>query len=74
MRHAAADAHREAPMKLVITINMDNDAFAGNEDTCLCEAARILEEAVAKVRDEGSFPKKLFDINGNSVGTCSIKT
>jgi len=49
--------------------HMDNDAFEEADGTI--EAARILRE-LAKRIEEGRTPIRLFDINGNAVGTVKM--
>jgi len=53
-----------------LTIKLDNDAFA-EEVERLSEIARILHHAAAKIAT-GSIDFKLYDINGNTVGSCQI--
>jgi len=62
-------------MKLVITIDCDNEAFDGAD--CGNELARILrplpdlfefESKGTIARRYGANPKRLRDINGNTVG------
>jgi hypothetical protein len=59
-------------MKLVITMNLDNAAFAdGNEQA---EIARIIREYADRITS-GLHEKSdatLYDINGNLVGTARI--
>lgn len=62
-------------MNLIININLDNAAF---EDNPVMEMNRILDEFIARsqyftdVRNLERF--KLFDSNGNTVGTVEIVT
>jgi hypothetical protein len=62
-------------MKVMITINCDNDAFRGAD--CGNELSRILralpdlcelESKSTIARRHGANPKGLRDINGNTVG------
>lgn len=55
-------------MELTLKIRMDNAAF---EDAPHVEAARILREAALKL-ENGYDGAKLFDYNGNKVGSFSI--
>lgn len=56
-------------MKLKLTIEMDNAAFAdGNSGP---EAARILREAAGRIAD-GERVFNLRDFNGNKVGAVKI--
>ncbi len=59
-------------MKLVIVIEMDNDAFSFD---AVQETERILNTAVDKLRVmEEPETKKLYDYNGNSVGYMRFET
>lgn len=53
-------------MKLVIRINLDNDAFQQGG-----EVERILRDMADQIRDEGLIKGTIFDINGNRVGSVS---
>lgn len=53
-----------------IVISMENSAFA---EAPLTELARILRRLADDLAHEIE-PKKLFDINGNAVGTFDITT
>ena len=55
-------------MQAIITIQMDNAAFADEPAT---ELARILRE-LADAVENGSEGKRLLDINGNGVGQFYI--
>ena len=59
-------------MTIKIEITCDNAAFHDDPG----EAARIIREAANKVADmgEGCFdqPIKLYDINGNAVGSLTV--
>ena len=66
-------------MKLVITIDCDNEAFNGQD--CGRELARILQIVTDRVDLESKSdlirgyhgdPKSLFDTNGNRVGSMKI--
>ena len=66
-------------MKLVITIDCDNEAFNGQD--CGRELARILKIVTDRVDLESKSdlirgyhgdPKSLFDTNGNRVGSMKI--
>ena len=54
---------------VTITINTENAAF---EDSPTGEIARILRDLAERFEQDGIPPEKLFDINGNSVGTVTI--
>jgi transcriptional regulator with XRE-family HTH domain len=55
---------------LVITINIENDAFA---DDPLGEVSRIITEAAGRFRRKsGLFSTPLMDINGNTVGSMKL--
>ena len=56
---------------ITIKINTENAAFEGLDDG-LTEVARILKEIAGKL-ENGSTPDKLRDLNGNTVGTVTIK-
>jgi len=67
-------------MKLVITINCDNEAFNGHD--CGTEIARILrplpdlfefESKSTIARRYGANPKRLRDVNGNTVGKLVVR-
>lgn len=59
-------------MTITITIQADNAAF----DPWTTEVARILREAAKRIQhndpEERADRFKLFDLNGNSVGTVEI--
>jgi hypothetical protein len=57
-------------MKLTLEINMDNAAF--DEDGYFVEAARILREAADRL-EIGNDSGYLRDINGNRVGQFGIE-
>ena len=66
-------------MKVMITIDCDNDAFRGAD--CGKELARILrplpdlfefESKNTIARRYGTNPKPLRDINGNTVGVLAV--
>lgn len=56
-------------MRALITVNMDNDAFA---DTPATELARILRD-LAKHVERGEDYRTLMDSNGNKVGAFRIE-
>lgn len=57
-------------MKVVVTINTDNDAFT---DYPTGEVARILRQYANKVNEESVVePTFLKDINGNTVGEVRV--
>jgi len=67
-------------MKLVITIDCDNEAFNGQD--CGTEIARILrplpdlfefESKGTIARRYGANPKRLRDVNGNTVGKLVVR-
>lgn len=54
-------------MNITIKINTGNAAFDdGNADF---EIARILREIALAYERNGNAPDKLYDVNGNAVGT-----
>lgn len=53
-------------MKFIITINCDNAAFENREERTE-ELQRILKEISKRLPEERSG--KVFDINGNKIGT-----
>jgi hypothetical protein len=66
-------------MKPLISINLDNSAFNGND--CEHELARILQIVTDRVDLESKSdlirgyhddPKSLSDINGNTIGAMEI--
>lgn len=59
-------------MKLIITIQLDNAAFA---DDRIDEIERILQDLVERLPEEGGTNGAyvLRDVNGNSVGWAAIK-
>lgn len=57
-------------MRAVIEIEMDNEAFVGNLRS---EAARILAELAAKLRQGNPVGPSLYDVNGNRVGKVAVK-
>lgn len=59
-------------MKVRIEIDCENDAFARRPER---EVSRILDYASAHIDSNGvrqSDGKKLFDINGNTVGRVEV--
>jgi hypothetical protein len=56
-------------MKLTITIDMDNEAFDKGTGG---ELARILRKYANHIADDGHYKQKLFDVNGNQVGTAVL--
>lgn len=62
-------------IKAEINIQMDNSAFSGLNGEETIELARILRKLADDIEGE-IWPhvdnKKLFDINGNSVGSLNI--
>lgn len=56
-------------MQLVIKINMDNDAFVGNND----EIKRCLQQVINKM-DDGNTESSgnIKDSNGNNVGFYEV--
>ena len=66
-------------MKLVITIDCDNEAFNGQD--CGTEIANILNRIMRSMefeskkelrREYGDKPRKLADTNGNTVGSLKF--
>jgi hypothetical protein len=62
-------------MKCTIDISMDNAAFSDDPNE---ELARILEDLADKLRNEimpatDPFRHKIYDINGNAVGSLVVK-
>lgn len=59
-------------MSLVFQLRIDcgNAAFGQDEQEAGQEVARILEDVARQLRDYGSAPAYLRDINGNKVGSC----
>jgi len=57
---------------ITVSIETDNDAFAGSQRTR--EVSRILREAVARLSEEGYGDDyfKVRDVNGNTVGSVTI--
>lgn len=57
-------------MKVIITIEVDNDAFQPEPSK---ELARILKELSDKISHKGIEDKRpLYDINGNNVGWLEV--
>lgn len=56
-------------MYVTIEIDMDNEAFAESKET---ELARVLKTAANKVLIDGVHDRKLYDANGNRVGTFKV--
>ncbi len=61
-------------MKLLVKLNMDNEAFA--DGAFPAEAARILRKLAATILSEDARFENcnLRDINGNKVGTAVLET
>ena len=61
-------------MKLVLSIEMGNNAFVGRATE---ESARILRDAAKKIEEEQGFLIgrlfKLMDVNGNTVGEVAVE-
>lgn len=55
-------------MKVVIELNDDNAAFMDNDD----ELFNVLSKALERICFEAHDTGKLFDSNGNSVGTFKV--
>lgn len=55
--------------KLLITIDLSNDAFAASVET---EIARILFHLSHRINCDGISDYRLFDLNGNTVGHCRL--
>jgi len=61
-------------MNLTIKINLDNDAFHEPEHNRNDELSRILMVLRQKLEIvRPPFMQKIFDINGNSVGTFKLE-
>lgn len=56
--------------KMILTIELDNDAF--QPDPCF-EVARILRNTADEIEASGYIAGRLRDINGNPVGTVDLK-
>lgn len=53
-----------------IIIDFSGDSFGSPDGSaCVSEIARILEIIVKQAREDNSFPNKLYDRNGNYVGS-----
>jgi hypothetical protein len=63
------EAKKSTVKKLVISIDLGNDAF---EEDFEGEVSKILKKAIGMV-SKGKMSKKLSDTNGNSVGTIEVK-
>lgn len=62
-------------MQLTLTIKMDNAAFGDYADSRGYETASIIEDFAAKLRNSGASEGrtgKLYDTNGNAVGTWEV--
>lgn len=62
-------------MKFKLEISLGSAAFQGDSFARPLEVARILGEVRRKIVNEGmtnGFRQKLFDANGNSVGTAKL--
>jgi hypothetical protein len=57
------------PMKLNISINLDNAAF---EDNCDQELSHIFG-SIVKVLQAGTFSRAIQDSNGNTVGNFTME-
>jgi len=60
-------------MNLTIKINLDNVAFQGGR---WLEVERILQSLIIRLQASSAEPPlefKLFDVNGNSVGTLKLE-
>jgi hypothetical protein len=57
-------------MKFKLEIECDNAAF---EDDPSYEVARILKEAATEKVEQGTLTGKLYDINGNLVGSFTYE-
>jgi hypothetical protein len=60
-------------MKLMLTIQMDNAAFADDGNGGRDESSRILEIVRQKLEQGSETKAGLYDINGNRVGQWEIK-
>jgi hypothetical protein len=60
-------------MKLILEIEMDNDAFQGDRGEAGDEVARILTRYAVRITGGGEFTQaKLLDRNGAAVGSARI--
>lgn len=57
-------------MKLSLTIKGEGEAFATQPAS---ELARILREVAQRIQEDGDSEGSLRDINGNRVGSFSVK-
>lgn len=57
-------------MKIIITINMDNDAFSPYPES---EMAKILERYAMNMRQYGIEELRIKDTNGNTCGNLVIE-
>jgi hypothetical protein len=57
-------------MELALKINIDNDAFNGNE--WQSEVIRCLKKVIDQIADEDRSWGAVIDINGNRVGEWDI--
>ena len=57
-------------MKLIITINMGNEAFTDDPQT---ECQRIINDALGRHLVSQLDTHPLYDYNGNNVGTMKIQ-
>lgn len=56
---------------LTIVIDLDNDAFQPDSES---EVSRLLTLLAHRIERYGvAGPKKILDVNGNTVGTVSVK-
>ena len=60
-------------MRIIFDIDTDN-ASMDDDLSKAEEITRILREAAKKIGDQGSSGYKLFDVNGNSIGTVEVQS
>lgn len=60
-------------MKIVITIDTDNDAFQPNETSKENEVMRILRMLADDIFQHNIRSNPIYDINGNKVGEFKIE-
>lgn len=58
---------------MTITIRLTTDNAAFDEPYTDAEIARILERCAQRWYSFGPTPSKLYDSNGNAVGTITVK-
>lgn len=56
-----------------VTMQLDNHAFAGDRIDRAMEVARILRELADDITNHATLVHDLRDINGNRVGTTTVR-